>query len=217
MASLDAARRQLAVHGECCSTDDQGGGARVRRSSDSRLRDRRGGVSGARHRRLGSAADRDRRARHRLTGYEVANALRASYDIYVELATHATVVLVLGLGQPVEPLDRVAHDLGETVRADPRGPAPARSVARRPAEIEDEPAVSPRDAFLGRVEAVPVDDAVGRISPSRSPATRRACRRCYRVSASPPRWSPTCGRWSAGARLHGAADPSFETVRVLVT
>ncbi len=51
-----------------------------------------------------------------LTGYEVASALRASYDIHLELATQATVVLVLGIGQPVEPLDRVAHDLAETVK-----------------------------------------------------------------------------------------------------
>ena len=50
------------------------------------------------------------------TGYEVAAALRASYDIYVELATHATLVLVLGIGQPIEPLERFAHDLAETVR-----------------------------------------------------------------------------------------------------
>src|SRR5204862_3039364 len=50
------------------------------------------------------------------TGFEVAAALRASYDIYVELATHATLVLVLGLGQPVEPLERLAHDFAETVK-----------------------------------------------------------------------------------------------------
>ena len=50
------------------------------------------------------------------TGYELAAELRAAYDIYVELATHATLVLVLGLGQPVEPLERFAHDFAETVR-----------------------------------------------------------------------------------------------------
>ncbi len=42
--------------------------------------------------------------------------LRAAYDIHLELATHATIVLVLGIGQPTEPLDRFAHDLAEAVR-----------------------------------------------------------------------------------------------------
>ena len=61
-----------------------------------------------------------------VTGYQVASALRASYDVHVELATHATIVLVLGIGQPVEPLDRVAHDLAETVRRiAPGGGGPA--------------------------------------------------------------------------------------------
>src|SRR6202012_781181 len=50
------------------------------------------------------------------TGYEIAAELRARYDIYIELATHATLVLVLGMGQPVEPLERFAHDFAETVR-----------------------------------------------------------------------------------------------------
>src|SRR5205823_11542437 len=50
------------------------------------------------------------------TGYEIAEGLRASYDTYTELATHTTVVFVLGLGQAIDPLDRLAHDFSETVR-----------------------------------------------------------------------------------------------------
>ena len=64
------------------------------------------------------------------TGYEVAAALRASYDIYVELATHATLVFVLGLGQPVDPLVRLAHDFAETVRQIAR-PGEARRLTAR--------------------------------------------------------------------------------------
>src|SRR3979411_3071807 len=45
------------------------------------------------------------------TGYEVSQALQRGSDVYVELATHATIVLVLGLGQPVGALERFAHDL----------------------------------------------------------------------------------------------------------
>ena len=150
------------------------------------------------------------------TGYEVAAALRASFDIYVELATHATLVLVLGLGQTVDPLERLSHDFAETVRA-----------ISRPGEIGDRrPAAGgarPRDrdpaarGVPGRGGAVPVDDAVGRISaesiagyPPGVPALVPGERITTDVVAYLRELT------SAGARLHGAADPSFHTVRVLV-
>ena len=97
------------------------------------------------------------------SGYVVAAALRATYDIHVELATHATLVLVLGIGQPVEALERVAHDLPETIER-LRGPGTAEAVARPVAAFSNEMAIAPRDAFLGETEVVPVDDAVGRVS-----------------------------------------------------
>jgi lysine decarboxylase len=150
------------------------------------------------------------------TGYEVAAALRASYDIYVELATHATLVLVLGIGQPVEALERLAHDFAETVRQIAR-PGTEHAVIRPPAALPRETVVSPRDAFLGRGETVPVDAAVGRIS-------------CESIAGYPPgvpsllpgeRITDEVVSYlreltSEGARLHGASDPSFKTVRVLI-
>jgi lysine decarboxylase len=150
------------------------------------------------------------------TGYEVAAALRAAYDIYVELATHATLVLVLGLGQPVEPLERLAHDFAETVRRMSR-PGQAPVISRPPQSLERGTATAPRDAFLGRSEAVVVQEAVGRIS-------------CEAIAGYPPgvpallpgeRVTDEVIEYlreltAAGARLHGAADPSFATLRVLV-
>jgi lysine decarboxylase len=219
MASLDASRRQLAVHGEALLDRTIAAAAAARHAIDAipgcaTVGEQfvgRPGIHGWDPLRIvvdvrGTGC----------TGYEVAAALRASYDTYIELATHATIVLVLGLGQPVEPLERVAHDLGETVRRIARPGAPA-EVARPPATLEHESAVSPRDAFLGRSEAVAVADAIGRIS-------------CESIAGYPP-GVPTLlpGErvtvevidylrkiTAAGARLHGAADPSFETIRVLV-
>jgi lysine decarboxylase len=149
------------------------------------------------------------------TGYEVAAELRASYDIHVELATHATLVLVLGLSQPVEPLERFAHDFAETVRrvSKPGGPTP---IARPPSGLAHESVVPIREAFLGRGQAVPVDDAIGRVS-------------CESIAGYPPgvpallpgeRVTDQVVAYlrelvRAGARLHGAADPSFRTLRVL--
>jgi arginine decarboxylase len=230
MASLDAARRQLAVHGELLLDRTIKAAARAREAIG-----RIPGCAVVGEQWIGrpgiAAWDPlriviDVRGTG-LTGYQVASALRASYDIHLELATHATVVLVLGIGQPIEPLDRVAHDLAETVRRiAPRVAGPERegaggghgALSEPPAELgAAEPAVPPRDAFLGVSEAVPVQDAVGRIStesiagyppgvPTLLPGER--------VTAEVVAYLRALG--DAGARLHGAADPSFRTLRVLV-
>jgi arginine decarboxylase len=219
MASLDAARRQLAVHGEALLERTVDASASARQAIDavpgcSVVGDGfvgRPGVAGWDPLRIvidvrGTGC----------TGYEVAAALRSSYDIYVELATHATVVLVLGLGQPVEPLERLAHDFAETVRRIAR-PGGAPALARPPAALGHETAMPPRDAFLGPGEAVPVNDAIGRISgesiagyPPGVPALLPG----ERVTAEVVSYLRELT--SAGARLHGAADPTFKTVRVLV-
>jgi arginine decarboxylase len=231
MASLDAARRQLAVHGELLLDRTIHAAAQARAAIDA--------IPGCEVvgeqfvGRPGIAAWDPLRLvidvrGTGLTGYQVSSALRAAYDIHVELATHATVVLVLGIGQPVEALERFAHDLGETVR---RTAAAADNVAghARPATIDNaltEPpvalghdtVVSPREAFLGASEAVPVDDAVGRISteavagyppgvPTLLPGERVTAEVVAYLRALT----------GAGARLHGAADPTFATLRVLTS
>jgi arginine decarboxylase len=219
MASLDAARRQLAVHGEALLD------ATIRAAEDARVAIDavpgcsvvgeglvgRPGVAGWDPLRIvidvrGTGC----------TGYDVAAALRSSYDIYVELATHATLVLVLGIAQPLEPLERLAHDFAEAVRSVSR-PGTSPALTRAPAALEQGTALSPREAFLGRGETVPVDDAVGRISaesiagyPPGIPALLPGERITDEVVSYLRELT------SAGARLHGAADPTFATVRVLV-
>jgi lysine decarboxylase len=219
LASLDSARRQLAGHGEALLERTLASAAQTREAIASvpgcAVVDGafvgRPGVAGWDPLRIvidvrGTGC----------TGYEVAAALRETYDIHVELATHATLVLVLGLVQAPEPLDRFAHDFAETVRriARPGGFAP---LARPPAPLEHETAVPLRDAFLGAAEVVPVHEAIGRISsesiagyppgvPSLLPGER--------VTAEVVDYLRELT--AAGARLHGAADPAFRTLRVLV-
>jgi lysine decarboxylase len=119
------------------------------------------------------------------------------------------------MGQPIEPLERFAHDFNETVRRIARivnGPA----IARPPAALEHQTVVPIREAFLGEGEAVPVDVAIGRIScesiagyPPGVPALLPGERVTEEVVAY------LRALTAAGARLHGAADPSFQTLRVL--
>lgn len=218
LASLDATRRQLAVHGEALVGRTIEASVRARDKIDkipgcavvSEHFIGRPGIAGYDPLRI--VVDvRDSGC----TGYEVAAALREVHDTYVELATHATVVLVLGLAQPVEPLERVADNLGGVLRRISKEPT-ARTAVRPPGDLPSECVVAPREAFLGRSEAVAVDDALGRIS-------------CEAISGYPP-GVPTLlpgervsaevisylrALKAAGARLHGAADPAFATVRVL--
>jgi arginine decarboxylase len=219
MASLDAARRQLAVHGEALLERTIRAAERARLAIDAvpgcavvgEGLVGQPGVAGWDPLRIvidvrGTGC----------TGYEVAAALRAYYDIYVELATHATLVLVLGIGQPVEALERLENDFAETVAQISR-PGTSPALARAPAALEHGTATSPRDAFLGEGETVAVDDAVGRISaesiagyPPGIPALLPGERITEEVILY------LRSLTGAGARLHGAADPSFATVRVLV-
>ena len=218
MASLDAARRQLAVHGEALLHETIAAASRTRAKMAKipgiALVDGdfvgRPGVSGWDPMRLvvdvrGTGC----------TGYEVAEALRGAYDVQPELATHATMVLLLGIAQSPVSLERVAGDLDETVKRISRE-GTGDALVRPTKALENEMAVSPRDAFLGEAEIVPVDDAVGRIS-------------CESIAGYPPgipallpgeRITTEVVAYlrelrDAGARLHGASDPSFATVTVL--
>jgi len=218
LASLDSARRQLAAHGEALLDRTLAASARAREAIEAipgceivgEAMVGRPGVAGWDPLRIvidvrGTGC----------TGYELAAELRAAYDIYIELATHATLVLVLGLGQPVEPLERFAHDFAETVRLLAR-PGQGPAIATPPTSLEHQTVVPIREAFLGRGETVPIGEAVGRIS-------------CESIAGYPPgvpsllpgeRVTPEVIGYlrtltAAGARLHGAADPTFATVRVL--
>ncbi len=219
LASLDSSRRQLAAHGEALLDRTLAASARARGALElipgcsvvGEDMVGRPGIAGWDPLRIvidirGTGC----------TGYEIAAELRASYDIYIELATHATLVLVLGLGQPVEPLERFAHDFAETVRRLSR-PGEALAIARPPAALEHQTVVPIRAAFLGDGETVTADEAIGRISaesiagyPPGVPALLPG----ERVTAEVVSYLRALT--SAGARLHGAADPSFATIRVLV-
>jgi lysine decarboxylase len=218
MASLDAARRQLALHGEALL------GTTIEASQ--RAREAIAAVPGVAV--IGEefvgrpgVADWDplrividvRGTGN--TGYELAAALRGNYDIHVELATHATIVLILGLDEPAGSLERFAHDFEQTVRRVER-PGEAPALVRGSGWFDNEVVVPPREAFLGPAEVVPVDAAPGRVSsesiagyPPGIPALlpgERITRELIDYLRE---------LRDAGARLHGASDPGFETICVL--
>ncbi len=221
MASLDAARRQLAVHGEALLHET----LRAIAAAREHIAAKAPGVAVVDRAFVGrpGIADWDPlrivldvRGTGR-TGYEVAAALRGAYDLQTELATQATMVLVVGLAESPVALERVAGDLDEVVkRLEAEGTT--RPVVAPPAARGQQMSVSPREAFLGASEVLPVQEAVGRIS-------------CESIAGYPPGIPAllpgeriTAGTVAylrdlvaAGARLHGASDPSFGRITVLVT
>ena len=218
LASLDGARRQLALHGEQllwetveaikvarAKLETVPGIAMVDASLVGRM-----GVAGYDPLRIVL----DVRGTGR-TGYEIADALRRSYDVHVELPMQATVVFIVGLGESASALRRLAGDVDEVVKqiSAPGATAP---IVPPAASLGHEAVVSPREAFLGEAEQVAVDVAVGRIScesiasyPPGVPALLPG----ERISAETVAYLRRLG--ASGARLHGASDPAFETINVL--
>jgi arginine decarboxylase len=217
-ASLDAGRRQLAVHGEALLHETLRwiGTAREKMASIPGVK-----VIGPELVGTPGVASWDPlrivldvRGTGR-TGYEVADALRETYDVLVELATQATVVLLVGIAEQPTALERVGGDLEEIVkRIEQPGTTPA--IMAPPASLEQQMSVPPREAFLGESERVAVDDAVGRVScesiagyPPGIPALLPG----ERITASTVAYLRDTVR--VGARLHGASDPTFATINVL--
>jgi arginine/lysine/ornithine decarboxylase len=218
MASLDASRRQLAVHGEALIHDT----LRHIRAAREKMSETPGvAVLGPELIGAPGVADWDPfrivldvRATGR-TGYEIAQALRQTYDAHVELATQATVVFLIGIAEEASALERLAGDLDEVVKRD-AVEGTIQSIVAPPASLEQQMAVAPRDAFLGDAELVAVDDAVGRIScesiagyPPGIPALLPG----ERITAETVAYLREIVR--EGSRLHGASDPAFGTINVL--
>jgi arginine/lysine/ornithine decarboxylase len=218
LASLDGARRQLALHGEQLlhETLQAIDAARAKLTAipfvalvDSSFVGRPG-VAGYDPLRI--VLDVRETGR---TGYEVADALRQAYDVNLELATAATAVLVVGIGEAPRALERVAGDVDEIVKRIARDDHDV-GVVRPPRAPVARMAVAPRDAFLGAAEEVAVDDAVGRVS-------------CESIAGYPPgipallpgeRITAEVVAYlreivAGGARLHGASDPGFRRINVL--
>jgi arginine decarboxylase len=218
MLSLDGARRQLVLHGEALLSGTIGASRRTAAAIDAIPGCRvigdeeigRPGVAARDPLRLvidvrGTGA----------TGYEMAAALRANFDTQVELATQATIVLVLGIDEMPRELERFVHDL-TSIASRAERPGVTEEVTLSTGTFENEVVMAPREAFLGSSEAVPVDDAIGRVSaeaiagyPPGIPVLLPG----ERITDEVIEYLRSLK--AVGARLHGASDPDFKTICVL--
>jgi lysine decarboxylase len=149
------------------------------------------------------------------SGFAMAESLRVTGDISVELATDAVVVHVIGVSEDPAQLDRLVRGIEIAAAAITPREHEALPIDV-PAAFKAELAVSPREAFLGATEVVDFDTATGRICgesiavyppgiPSLLPGERITDAIIAHLRE----------QVAKGARLHGASDPSLRTIHVL--
>jgi lysine decarboxylase len=220
MASLDGARRQLAAHGAGLLDVTI---ARVRA-----LHNEVGAIPGCRvlgpahpsapfpgvvaHDPLRVVIDVRETG---LTGLEVQRRLRDELDTVVELATHSTVVLVIGVQAPESLLREFPSALKRALRASRAAGATRPPTTASPAE-PGETVLTPRQAHLADQERVAPGDAVGRVAAeaiSGYPPGIPAVLPGERVTAAAVEHLETLR--DAGVRLHGAADPALGSILVV--
>jgi len=101
----------------------------------------------------------------RTSGYELARLVRERDDVNVELAGENVVVAVFGMGEDSaatgERLVRALRHAVEERSGQERDPEPE---VFAPPPPWGELAMTPREAFLGRQDVVPVREAVGRVA-----------------------------------------------------
>jgi arginine decarboxylase len=98
------------------------------------------------------------------SGYRLAKTAFDSEGIDLELHSENVVVAIFGLAEPAAPARErlVAAMRGVVARIATEAATPQTPLA--PPPPWGEPEVSPREAFLGPQEAVPFDEAVGRVA-----------------------------------------------------
>lgn len=98
------------------------------------------------------------------TGYRLAKAIFYSHGIDLELYSENVVVAIFGLGEPAgragERLVTAMREAVGRLEAEP-GPAEAKLVPPPP---WGELVLTPREAFLGPQEVIPIDSAAGRVA-----------------------------------------------------
>jgi lysine decarboxylase len=150
-------------------------------------------------------------------GYELAALLRDRSGVMMELAGENVIVGVFGMAEHAVPQgQRLVAALRDAVEAlGERGDRMREGFA--PPPPWGEMAMSPRDAFLGPQEVVPVGDAVGRIAAESLAAYPPGIPNVLpgeRLTAETLDYIHTT--LEHGGSLRGASDRKLETIRVVV-
>jgi arginine decarboxylase len=152
------------------------------------------------------------------SGFEIAALLRDDHDLHLELRSEQMLVAIFGLAEPpAENCRRLVEGLEASVRQLTRRPP-----RQRRREFRDPPrwgalAATPREAFFGRQEVVPTEEAIGRVAaesaavyppgiPNVFPGERLTAQTVDFIHRTLER----------GGTVRGLSDATARTIRVLV-
>jgi lysine decarboxylase len=151
-----------------------------------------------------------------ISGYQAADWLREHRHVDAHLNDHRRIGMQITHGDDHETAGELLDALKDLAHAAPRlRPAPKIEVPS-PSELRMEQAVTPRDAFFGPAEDVPVKEAAGRVAaemitpyPPGIPVVLPG----ERLTEPVLRYLVT--GLDSGMNLPDASDPHLETVRVV--
>ncbi|MCW2658938.1 MAG: ornithine decarboxylase [Mycobacterium sp.] len=152
------------------------------------------------------------------SGYQAADWLRAHAPVDVGMSDHRRILATLSFADDKTTAGRLTQALTEWRTAADDFDRPPQIDLPSPEELQLETVCLPRDAFFGRVEAVPTDRAAGRISAEQVtpyPPGIPAVVPGERLNAGVLNY--LCSGVRAGMNVPDAADPSLQTIRVLKT
>jgi arginine/lysine/ornithine decarboxylase len=99
-----------------------------------------------------------------VSGYQAADWLREIKAIDVGLSDHRRILATLSMGDDAQTTTRLLDALDDLSKAASSFPAPSPVEQPQPGELELESVLTPREAFFGPREAVPANEAAGRIA-----------------------------------------------------
>ncbi|OBJ58905.1 aminotransferase class I/II-fold pyridoxal phosphate-dependent enzyme [Mycobacterium colombiense] len=150
------------------------------------------------------------------SGYQAADWLRSNAHIDTGMSDHRRILATLSFADDKTTASRLTDALTAWREAADDFDSPPQIDLPSPDELELETVCLPRDAFFGHVEAVPTDQAAGRVAaeqvtpyPPGIPAVVPGERLNDAVL------NYLCSGVCAGMNTPDAADPSMKTIRVL--
>ena len=151
-----------------------------------------------------------------LSGYTADAWLRERHHITVEMSDHRRVVALLSIADDERSVGRLIAALRELVTSAPRDEAAPHAMPGLVAGLDTESVHTPRDAFFAPARAVPLDAAAGHVAaevvtpyppgiPLLAPGERITAPIVAYLRAG----------LAAGMHITGAADPILATLRVV--
>lgn len=150
-----------------------------------------------------------------VSGYQVADWLRAEHRLDVGINDHRRVEATLSMADDEESTGRLLQALEELPDAAEGMPQPTRVALPTARDLEPVMASLPRDAFFGPVETVPADQAAGRVAAEQVtpyPPGIPALFPGAVINSAVVDYLRT--GLAAGMVIPDAADPTLETIRV---